>query len=116
MELGTLNLIKGGGGNQLREKIVAVASSRLTIVVDEGKPVDRLGAHAKLPVEVAQRGQPFGRPCVILSGGETTVTMGKSASGRGGREGEVSRARGLKRGCSREPRIRRVAGGRGRRL
>ena len=35
VELGTLNLIKGGGGNQLREKIVATASSRLTIIVDE---------------------------------------------------------------------------------
>jgi ribose 5-phosphate isomerase A len=56
VELGTLNLIKGGGGNQLREKIVAVASSRLTIIVDEGKLVSRLGSKAKVPVEVAQFG------------------------------------------------------------
>jgi ribose 5-phosphate isomerase A len=56
VELGTLNLIKGGGGNQLREKIVATASSRLVIVVDESKPVTRLGERAKVPVEVAQFG------------------------------------------------------------
>lgn len=37
VELGTLNFIKGGGGNQLREKIVATASSRLVIAVDETK-------------------------------------------------------------------------------
>jgi ribose 5-phosphate isomerase A len=56
VELGTLNLIKGGGGNQLREKIVAVASSRFIIVVDEGKIVKKLGSRAKAPVEVAQFG------------------------------------------------------------
>jgi ribose 5-phosphate isomerase A len=56
VELGTLHLIKGGGGNHLREKIVATASSRLTIIVDETKLVSRLGSHAKVPVEVAQFG------------------------------------------------------------
>jgi ribose 5-phosphate isomerase A len=56
VELNTLNLIKGGGGNQLREKIVATASSRLVIIVDESKLVRQLGTHAKVPVEVAQFG------------------------------------------------------------
>jgi ribose 5-phosphate isomerase A len=56
VELGSLNLIKGGGGNQLREKIVAVASARFIIVVDDGKLVQRLGSRFKLPVEVAQFG------------------------------------------------------------
>lgn len=56
VELGTLNLIKGGGGNLLREKIVATASLRLVIVVDESKIVDRLGTRASVPVEVAQFG------------------------------------------------------------
>jgi ribose 5-phosphate isomerase A len=56
VELGTLNLIKGGGGNQLREKIVATASARLVIVVDDTKVVPQLGTHAKVPVEVAQFG------------------------------------------------------------
>ena len=56
VELGTLNLIKGGGGNQLREKIVACASARFIVVVDEGKLVKQLGSKMKLPVEVAQFG------------------------------------------------------------
>jgi glycerate 2-kinase len=41
---------------------------------------------------VAVKGQPFSRPCVILSGGETTVTVKKQPEGtprgRGGRAGE----------------------------
>src|SRR6478752_4074835 len=49
VELHTLNLIKGGGGNQLREKIVATASVRLVIVVDETKVVRQLGTRAKVP-------------------------------------------------------------------
>jgi ribose 5-phosphate isomerase A len=56
VELGTLNLIKGGGGDLLREKIVAVASARMIIVVDESKLGDRLGRHFAVPVEV----EPFG--------------------------------------------------------
>ena len=56
VELGTLNLIKGGGGNHLREKIVAAASSRLCIAVDESKLVSHLGDRAEVPVEVAQFG------------------------------------------------------------
>jgi ribose 5-phosphate isomerase A len=56
VELVTLNLIKGGGGNQLREKIVAEASARFIIIVDDGKIVKQLGTHFKLPVEVVQFG------------------------------------------------------------
>ena len=56
VELGTLNLIKGRGGALLREKIVASASKRLVIIVDESKLVARLGSHFALPVEVI----PFG--------------------------------------------------------
>ena len=43
--------------------------------------------HAALARAVARRGQPFVAPCVILSGGETTVTV-RSKGGRGGRAGE----------------------------
>jgi len=56
VERGTLNLIKGLGGALLREKIVAAASRRLAIVVDEAKLVDRLGARAPVPVEVVAFG------------------------------------------------------------
>src|SRR5512137_2077479 len=51
-----LNLIKGGGGALLREKIVAQASKREIIVVDETKPSTRLGTHWPVPIEVI----PFG--------------------------------------------------------
>lgn len=47
-----LDLIKGLGGALLREKIVAVASARMVVIVDEGKVVTRLGTRAPLPVEV----------------------------------------------------------------
>ena len=56
VELGTLNLIKGLGGALLREKIVAAASRRLVIVVDQEKLVDRLGEHTPVPVEVTRFG------------------------------------------------------------
>lgn len=56
VELGTLNLIKGGGGNLLREKIVAASSARFIVIVDETKLVPQLGTHWKVPVEVAQFG------------------------------------------------------------
>lgn len=51
-----LDLIKGGGGALLREKIVAQASRREIIVVDDSKLVPVLGTHWALPVAVV----PFG--------------------------------------------------------
>jgi len=50
-----LNLIKGGGGALLREKIVASASDRMIVIADDSKWVDVLGRFP-LPVEVI----PFG--------------------------------------------------------
>jgi len=47
-----LNLIKGGGGALLREKILAQASRRTVFIVDQGKLSPRLGSHWPLPVEV----------------------------------------------------------------
>jgi hydroxypyruvate reductase len=58
----------------------------------EGESREVGKVHAALARAVAQRGQPFARPCVILSGGETTVTVRKQPEGtprgRGGRAGE----------------------------
>jgi ribose 5-phosphate isomerase A len=51
-----LNLIKGGGGALLQEKVVAQASLREVIIVDESKLSPALGTHWALPVEVI----PFG--------------------------------------------------------
>src|SRR5438477_6523162 len=50
-----LNLIKGGGGALLREKIVAAASDRMIVIADDTKWVPTLGRFP-LPVEVI----PFG--------------------------------------------------------
>jgi ribose 5-phosphate isomerase A len=51
-----LNLIKGGGGALLREKIVAQASSREIIIVDESKLSPQLGTRWPVPVEVLPYG------------------------------------------------------------
>ena len=50
-----LNLIKGGGGSLLQEKIVATASDHMVIIADPSKSVSTLGRYP-LPVEVI----PFG--------------------------------------------------------
>ena len=58
----------------------------------EGESREVGKVQAALARAVALRGQPFSRPCVILSGGETTVTVRPQqpgdAKGRGGRAGE----------------------------
>ncbi|MGO4276570.1 ribose-5-phosphate isomerase RpiA, partial [Paenibacillus sp. TAF58] len=46
-----LNLIKGGGGALVREKILAINSKRFFVIVDESKRVDYLGQFP-LPVEI----------------------------------------------------------------
>ncbi len=51
-----LNLIKGGGGALLREKVVAQASKQEIIIVDEGKLSPALGTRWALPVEVVPLG------------------------------------------------------------
>ncbi len=51
-----LNLIKGGGGALLREKIVAQASRRVIIVVEGSKLSPRLGTRHSLPVEMLRFG------------------------------------------------------------
>ena len=51
-----LNLIKGGGAALVREKIIANASRRILIVVDENKVSRVLGTSFALPVEIVQFG------------------------------------------------------------
>ncbi len=50
------NVIKGGGGALFREKIVAQATTREIIVVDESKLSPCLGTQFALPVEVSEYG------------------------------------------------------------
>ncbi len=69
-----LNLIKGGGGALLREKIVAASASAFLVIAEARKCVRALGAFA-LPIEIA----PFGAPHVmariarVLTDGDTSV-------------------------------------------
>jgi ribose 5-phosphate isomerase A len=78
-----LDLIKGAGGALLHEKMVAQASRREVIIVDEGKLSPCLGTHSALPVEVF----PFGwraeevflqglgaTPVLRMNGGTPLVT------------------------------------------
>lgn len=72
-----LDLIKGGGGALLREKIVAQASRREVIVVDDSKLSATLGAQWAVPIEVT----PFGwRPeleYLKSLGAEVELRMGE---------------------------------------
>lgn len=51
-----INLIKGGGGALLREKVLAQASHRNVIIVDESKLSPQLGTRWPLPIEVIRFG------------------------------------------------------------
>ena len=67
------NLIKGGGGALFREKIVAQASLRVVIVVDESKLSPRLGSKHALPVEVADFGWKSQERFLISLGGKPVL-------------------------------------------
>jgi ribose 5-phosphate isomerase A len=72
-----LDLIKGRGGALLREKLVATASKRFVVVVDESKLVKELGVGV-LPVEVL--------PFLWRSTAERLTALGVSLVVRGGEE------------------------------
>ena len=80
VERGTLNLIKGLGGALLREKIVAAASKRVTIVVDGSKMVNRLGTHAPIPVEAVPFGLEATREAIERLG--ATTKLRRTTSGQ----------------------------------
>ncbi|MEK6588800.1 MAG: ribose-5-phosphate isomerase RpiA [Chloroflexota bacterium] len=75
----SLDLIKGGGGALLREKIVAQASRREIIVVDESKLSAHLGTRFPLPVEVIPFG--WGAEARYLEALGATVTLRLGADG-----------------------------------
>ncbi|MGY0195713.1 glycerate kinase type-2 family protein [Leptothrix sp. BB-4] len=76
----------------------------------EGESRDVATTLAGIARQVARRGQPFRPPCVLLSGGETTVTLRgeRSGTGRGGRNVEFLLALGL--ALDGEPGIHALAG------
>lgn len=66
-----LNLVKGGGGALLREKIVAAASARMTVIADTTKWVATLGQFP-LPIEV----MPFGLGATRTAIARTLESLG----------------------------------------
>jgi ribose 5-phosphate isomerase A len=74
-----LNLIKGGGGALLREKMVAQATRREVIVVDEGKLSPALGTRFALPVEVVTFS--WGASARFLAGLGAAVTLRRGPGG-----------------------------------
>ncbi|MBP2561580.1 hydroxypyruvate reductase [Neorhizobium galegae] len=60
----------------------------------EGEARDVALVHAAIAREVSLRDRPFAKPAVLLSGGETTVTL-RSKAGKGGRNGEFALALAL---------------------
>jgi ribose 5-phosphate isomerase A len=81
-----LNLIKGGGGALLHEKIVAAASDRMIVIADDSKWVEVLGRFP-LPVEV----MPFGLKATRRAMGQAFAQSGVSGQMvlRKGKDGHV---------------------------
>jgi ribose 5-phosphate isomerase A len=73
-----LNMVKGGGGALFREKIVAQASRRVVIVVDESKLSPNLGTKHSLPVEVARFGWKSQERFIDSLGGRVCDRNGES--------------------------------------
>jgi ribose 5-phosphate isomerase A len=75
-----LNLIKGGGAALLREKIVAQATRREIIVVDESKLSPQLGTHWPVPVEVLPYGWQSQARYLASLGAEVVVRRAHDGS------------------------------------
>jgi ribose 5-phosphate isomerase A len=76
-----LDLIKGGGGAHLREKVVAQASERLVIVCDPSKLVTALGETFAIPVEVVRMARRPEQEFLESLGARVTLRTAKSGSG-----------------------------------
>lgn len=69
-----LNLIKGGGGAFLREKVIASVSKRFVVVADSAKQVERLGKFP-LPVEVIAFAQALIKPQIEAMGAKVVLRL-----------------------------------------
>lgn len=74
-----LNMIKGGGGKLLREKIVAFAAKEVIIMVDSSKLVDKLGKF-KVPVEIVPFSQSIVEVAIEDIGGKPILRKAKDGS------------------------------------
>ena len=71
----SLQMIKGGGGALLREKIVASASDKFVCIADESKYASRLGKFP-LPVEVIPHARSLVSRKLVAMGGEPELRVG----------------------------------------
>jgi ribose 5-phosphate isomerase A len=78
---GGLDLIKGGGGALLREKIVASAAREFIVVADSTKMVPMLGEFP-LPVEVVKMALPLVEPKLAALGLSPKLRLAKDGSGK----------------------------------
>ena len=77
-----LNLIKGGGAALVREKIIANASKKILIVVDESKVSRVLGTTFPLPVEIVQFGWEATQTEVNRICGRSTLRLTSTQDGK----------------------------------
>ena len=80
LDLGGLDLIKGGGGALLREKIVASAAKEFIVVADSTKLVEVLGKFP-LPVEVIKMALPLVEPRLTALGLNPKLRQKKDGRG-----------------------------------
>ena len=77
----SLNLIKGGGGAMLREKVVDSAARKLAIVVDETKLAKQLGRKQSIPLEVLPFAWKHVQAEIAKMGGRAKLREGAGKTG-----------------------------------
>ncbi|KAA0149297.1 hypothetical protein FNF31_07257 [Cafeteria roenbergensis] len=79
----SLNCIKGGGGCQLEEKLVASAARKFVVVADHRKQSERLGTcwTKGVPLEIAPSGYRLAMRLLAAKGATATLRMAKSKAG-----------------------------------
>jgi glycerate 2-kinase len=82
-------------GLEAAAKVATEAGNHCVVLGNaiEGESREIAKMHAGIALQVARHGQPAPPPCVLLSGGETTVTI--RGTGKGGRNGEFALALAL---------------------
>jgi ribose 5-phosphate isomerase A len=76
-----LNVIKGGGAAQTREKIVAAMADQFIVIVDETKLVPKLNHAFPVPIEIIPAALTFVENKLQRMGGEATLRMGVRKDG-----------------------------------
>ena len=77
----SLDVIKGGGAAQTREKIVAAMARQFIVIVDESKLVSQLGSNFPVPIEVIPAALKYVSTIITALGGEPQLRMGVKKDG-----------------------------------